>query len=150
MLPRQARVLRRNAVPRRAVAARARRHARGLQSRAPDLLRARYTRLVARHVGARRLLLLEVRPDIHHVLGREARGHALHDGARTRAGLERRQLRGDVPAVLAREDRVGGERAVAVGSMACGADRGRDLLAARKVGLRGGGLRLCGEGACVD
>ena len=102
VLAREARVLRGDPAAGGAMAAGAGRNADGLDAAAPDLLAARASGLVARHLPGG-LLALEVGADVAHVLGAEARGHALHDRVGARARLERGELRGDVVAVLAGE-----------------------------------------------
>src|SRR5258706_3322195 len=146
-LSRQARVLRGNSMARCAVTAGARRRVDALDAGPPELLAALGERLVTRH-RFHGLLGRVVLADALHVLGRESRGHALHDRARARARLECGELRGDVIGVLAREVRVRGCGTASVGAVACGAYGRPELLAALEVRL---GRRIGrAERACVD
>ena len=130
-----------------AVTAGARRRIDPLDAGTPELLTALGERLVTRH-RFHGLLGRVVLADALHVLGRESRGHALHDRAGARARLERGELRGDVIGVLAREVRVGGCSTASVGAMACGAYGRHELLAALEVRL---GRRIGrAKRACVD
>ncbi len=86
----------------------------------------RFAGLPVRRVGFEALgrLRLEIDGDVADVLVTEPGGHGHHDGVDPHLGLEQFQLLRNVDGALAGQARPIGSRAVAVGAMASGADRG--------------------------
>ena len=106
MLATQTRVLRRDAGAVGAVAAGAGRHGLAEYAAAVDLL-AQGNRFLDLCKTRLRRLGREVGGDLLHVVIRQGRGHAHHDGVLALAALEFRQLLEDVFRVLALQNRVG-------------------------------------------
>ena len=142
----EARVLRRQTGPARAVAGSTRRKALGHVAAAPDFSTERERVLVFQHARHGTLRGV-IRRHIAHVSGGEVGNHAAHDrvfplGPVFCSGLEIGELLLQVFGHLAGQLRIGGSRAVAVGTVASRANLVGDALALGGIsfgrGLRGG------------